>query len=417
MKKKGKIILGIVMVFIILGVFLIEKNKGIKVNVLEVKPRTISQTFNEEGEVISQVQCPISSVSGGRIIDLPVSEGQQVKKGEILVIMDSKELEFQLAQLKGNLKSLEGEEAKVYQKPLSSTVKSQQLQVEQAERDLQTAVLNYNRASELYQAGALNNSEYKEAENLVQKAKNYLQQQKEALSLIYESHNPDSGTKSYYTGRKEALEAQIRLVNYQIGNCKIKSPIDGIVSNLSVKKGEVISPGIPVMTVFQKDDYEIEVFVLTEDIRYIKLGMKVDLIQETKDKDIFFEGRVKWIAPFAIEKTSALGLEEKRIKIILKPIISGGVDLRPGYSLDVKFTVAKQENKLVVPKTALFKYESSDGLWVVREGKAQIQTVKKGFENGREVVIENGLKEGDLVILNPQLKGLKKGIKVIKERM
>ena len=232
--------------------------------------------------------------------------------------------------------------------------------------------------------------------------------------MIYESHNPDMVTK-FITLDERGSSAQIRLVNIKLVTVR-SSPVDGIVSNLSVKKGEVISPGILVMTVFQKDGYEVEVFVLTEDIRYIKLGMKVDLVQETKDRDIFFEGRVEWIAPSAVEKTSALGLEEKRIKIILKPIISGGVDLRPGYSLDAKFTVAKQENKLVVPKTALFKYESSDGLWVVREGKAQIQPVKKGFENDREVVIENGLKEGDLVILNPQLKGLKKGIKVIKER-
>ncbi len=75
-------------------------------------------------------------------------------------------------------------------------------------------------------------------------------------------------------------------------------------------------------------------------------------------------------------------------------------------------TTHRQEDKLVVPKTVVFPYEKGDAVWVVREGKAAIQTVTKGLETGTDVVIEEGLQPGDRVIINPKLEGLKEGKKV-----
>ena len=63
-------------------------------------------------------------------------------------------------------------------------------------------------------------------------------------------------------------------------------------------------------------------------------------------------------------------------------------------------------------KRLLFPYGEGDALWVVRNGKAEVQAVETGFENDREVVITEGLQEGDLVVLNPQLEGLKEGKKI-----
>lgn len=411
-KRKWKVVLGIITAVFIAGFILYETNKGLEADLLEVKPSSIAKTFEEEGKVIAKVERTIYSMYGGEIVKIPVEEGQKVKKGDLLAVIDSKEFGFQLEQLKAQLKSIQGEEYSTYQEPYESKIKSQQLLVEQAERDLETAEINFERIEKLYSEGAVSKSEYEDAQNLVKKAKNNLQQQKEALSLLYETYKPTSGTKQYYTGRKEALKAQIELLEYKINKCNIVSPIDGIVSNLSVEKGEFVNPNSPIMTVFQKGSYEVEVYVLTEDVNSIYPGMKVKLIQDRKNEDIVFEGSVKKIAPFAVEKTSALGLEEQRVKVTVEPKIPKTLELYPGYKLDVEFTTEKRENKLVVPKTVLFPYGDGYALWVVRNGKAEIQPVKRGFENDRDVVIVEGLEKGDFVILNPQLKGLKEGKKI-----
>jgi HlyD family secretion protein len=80
--------------------------------------------------------------------------------------------------------------------------------------------------------------------------------------------------------------------------------------------------------------------------------------------------------------------------------------------LDIQFTTQTKEDCFIVPKTALFPYQEGDALWVVRNNKAEVQKVTKSLENDREVVITKGLNIGDQVILNPQLEGLKEGIKI-----
>jgi len=378
-KRKWKLILGAELVVFIFGFIFFNSNQGLEANLLEVKPRSIAKTFEEEGEVVSEIQRPVYPAYGGKIVSLLVTEGQAVKKGDLLAKIDTKELKLHLEELKAE--------------QVESNLK--QLSIEQAQRELQAAIKNLERISLLYKEGAVTESEYEEAKNTVEAAENNLQQQKQ-----------------FYTGSKEVLEAQINLLKHKIDNCSITAPVSGTVSNLSVKEGQVVSPNSPIMTIFRKGSYEVEVYVLAEDISNIEEGMKVELVLEKNNEDVRFEGVVKAVAPSAVETISALGLEEKRVKVTVKPVTPDKLELRPGYELDVVFTTNKQENRLVVPKTALFPYGNGEALWVVREGKAKVQPVKTGFENERDIVIEDGIREGDFIILNPQLEGLKEGKKI-----
>ena len=183
---------------------------------------------------------------------------------------------------------------------------------------------------------------------------------------------------------------------------------------LTARAGDLPTPGVPIMSIFQEGNFEIEVYVRTDDLQGISAGMEVVLIlgSNAPDPEITHTGTVKNIAPTAVETVSALGLAEQRVKVLVEPAPSATGDLFPGYKPDVEFTLDKRENELVVPKTVLFPYEEGDALWVVRNGKAEVQIVKTGFENDREVVITAGLQEGDLVVLNPQLEGLKEGKKI-----
>ncbi len=413
MKRKWKILLGALVVVFIVGFTWYEMTKGLEAEVLEVHRGTIAKTFQEDGKVVSEVERPIYAVYGGKIVDILVKEGQGVKKGELLVVLDSTELEYQLEQSRAQLKSLEGEQVKTYQEPYESRLRAQQLQVEQAQRDLETAKTNLLRIKELYDAGAVSTQEYEAAQKMVETAENHLEQQKEALALLYESHGPTSGTNRYYEGRIEALKAQISSLEYKLSKSRIVAPIDGTVSGLDIKEGQVVSPSQLMMTVFKPGSYQVEVYVLTEDVAEIELGMKVKLVQDREDEDIVFEGTVENIAPSAVKTISPLGLEEQRVKVTIRPAVPEGLQLFPGYELEVEFTTAKRENELVVPKTTLFPYENGDALWVVRSGRAKIQPVKTGFENDRDVTIVEGLQEGDLVIVNPQLQGLAEGKKII----
>ena len=165
------------------------------------------------------------------------------------------------------------------------------------------------------------------------------------------------------------------------------------------------------MTIFQ-EDFIVEAFVLEEEAQLLHKGMEVILIHNQKNTKNSFDGLIKTIDPATITKISPLGLEEQRVKVTIDFTVPKGVKLFPGAKLDVEFITVQKENALAVPKTALFPFEDTDALWVVKKGKAIIQKVEKGFETDRYVVIESGLEEGDKVIPNPQLAGLKPGVRI-----
>lgn len=365
MKKKWKIILGVIVVIIIAAVVIMESTKGLEAKVVNVTTRDIAKTFKEEGQVVADQVLPLHTVNGGKIITIPVQEGDHVKAGDLLIAFDSQELAYLLEQLNGELRSLE------------------------AQQDLEKSTVSLDKMKQLYEMGAISKKEYDDAKNKIE--------------------------SQYYPGLIDSLQAQIKSVQHQINETYILAPKDGIISQLNVKEGQVLLPGTHLMTLFQDDLYQVEVYVLTEDVARINNGMEICLIQDNKMEDVVFTGYVQNIAPSAVEKTSSLGLQEKRVKITIAPNIPQGLLLRPGYALDVEFTIDKQVGKLIVPKTTIFPYEDGDALWLVVDDKAKIQRIEKGFENDKDVVITEGLKEGDKVILNPQLKGLKEGIKIIEK--
>ena len=412
MQRKWKIIFGGTLAVIVLVAVALQAFQGLEAELLEVHPRDIANTFKEEGKVISKVNLPIHALYGGKIIELHVEEGQQVKEGDILAVLSQEELAFQLRQLEGQLRSLQGEEEKTILEPLEPALKNQELLVEQARQDLETAKANLTRIEKLYATGGASKIAYEEALNAVKSAEINLEMQEETLSLLQKTYSPAGGTNEFYRGRKEALQAQIELLQYQLEACTVTAPVEGKVANLTARVGDLPTPGVPIMNIFQEGNYEIEVYLLADDVPGIAAGMEVALILEASAPETIHSGTVKNIAPTAVETVSALGLAEQRVKVLVEPATSSAGDLFPGYKLDVEFTLDKRENELVVPKTTLFPSGEGDALWVVRNGKAEIQTVKTGFENDREVVIAEGLQEGDLVVLNPQLEGLKEGKKI-----
>jgi len=80
--------------------------------------------------------------------------------------------------------------------------------------------------------------------------------------------------------------------------------------------------------------------------------------------------------------------------------------------VDVKFTTVEVLSKLLIPKTALFAYQNGEAVWVVRQGKAKIIPVKKGLENDSQVIVEQGLSDGDVIFKEPNITTLKEGKRI-----
>jgi len=378
------------------------------VEVVVVKPMTLAKTFTEEGTVVPLIERKLQTLSSGKVSKILVEEGDWVKKGQLLLQLDTKELDYQLAQLRGELASLQGQKKQTYQAPYVSQVAWQRLAIEQARIQAEAARDEYKRMAELYQAGAISKTAYDDSERSMRTVGNLLAQQEEALKLLKEQKTPPTGTGQYFVGLEEAAQAKINLLEHQKVRASLYAPFPGRVKEVEVKEEIFVTPDKVLITLFEPRDYQVEIFLLTEDVVHVAKGMEVQVIQENKAGDLVFAGVVEKIAPTAVEKVSPLGLIEQRTKVKVK-ITSDWSRLRPGYALDVKFTTYQEKNRLVVPEGTLFPYQGGEAVWVLRRGKALVQPVVRGFGTEEDVVIRKGLQPGDQVIRNPQTEGLKEG--------
>ncbi len=405
--------IGIGLIGILLAVFgLYQATAGLKADVFEVRMGNLTTLQQEEGKIVPAKEFTIANSYGGEITELTVKEGQFVQKGDLLALLNTKELEFQLQQIQAQLKALKGEQGISHQDPLPSQVRSQELMVEKAKQDLKLAEEDLSRANILYEDGAVTPKELSLAENLVSSASLWLKQQEEALKLLREARSPSLESQLLYGGREEALKAQQELLEYQIEKGRILAPISGVIAGLNVKAGDLASPGLPLMQLFEPDKFLVESYLPPASLLEIKAGTEVKLKQDRKGEELVFSGVITEISPSAIEKVSPLGLLEEKIKITILPEASEKITLIPGTFLDVELITSQKEDVLFVPISALFPNRGDQALWLVEKGKTKLQTVETGFQNNRYAVITNGLKDGDLVITDSRLKGLKEGVKV-----
>lgn len=401
MKKRLKWILWGVAAVALVGAFAYSATRPLQAELLEIKSRTIEKKFTESGTVSAAWQRDYFSLSGGKVLTVNVEEGDTVVAGKPLLALDTRDIDYQIAQLEGQLASLRGQERQALSGPRETGEGQQQLAIEHLEIQLKAAQEEYERMETLYQADAVSKSALDEAERSAKQLEILLAQQEQLLL----------GAKDQFSGLQDSIRAQIALFEYQRENSIFTAPENATVAAVHVKEGAVVAPGAPLLSLSRPGEYEAEVFLLAEDLVHVQPGMDVRVAYKGLSGDEEFSGKVKKIAQMAVERISSLGLVEQRVKVTVG--LSGDVsNLRPGYEMDVTFITGREEGRLVVPKTALFIYEDQSAVWVVRRGKAEIQSVETGLETDDEVVVLSGLVEGDLVIRNTRLDGLKFGARI-----
>lgn len=408
-KKKRRIIYGIIAV-LILAAGIASTLMPLQGKLLTVHPGEFTKGFTEEGQVLAAKEWPLYNGVDGKVASISVKNGDRVTKGQVLLEIGTSDLNYQLNTLKAQLKSIEGQRLQNYRNPFEALVKQQTLLLEQAEKDSLAQDQSLVRTKTLYDAGALPLVQYEEAQNQAAKAKNFWEQQKSALQLLYEQQVPAPGTELFFAGQKEALNVQISQLEEKIEKSKVTAPQDGVVNDLNLKEGALLPQGQLMLHVFQEQGYKLESYVLASDALEIKPGDSVEVVQDTSSGKKTLSGQVESIDPSALERISPLGLKENRVKVTLDLKSEAAVVL--GSSMDVKFTTQKESNQLMVPKTALFPYQEGQAVWVVRNGKAEIQPVSKGMENDRQVIVKEGLADGDQLLLETDLKGLKEGKRI-----
>lgn len=451
MNKKTKWILisvGILVVFLVvlskLGVF--GKDEGTKVTSEKVQARTIIEVVNASGKIYPEVEVRISPDISGEITELKVAEGDTVKKGQLL------------ARIYADVYSIQRDQAASGVAQSQSQVANSQAQVANSEANLdalkatmEQAQRNYDMQRKLFNDKVISQSEFNVADASLKTAKaNY----NAARELIKSSQATVQGARANVSSAYANLEK----ANKDLDRTAIVAPMDGVVSLLSVKKGEKVAGnsfnvGTEMLRIADMSKIEIRVDVGENDVPKVKLGdsaiVNIDAYSDRK-----FKGVVTQIASSnnGASSQSALATTSNDVtqyKVYIRLVQESYADLlgkgsfpfRPGMSASADIQTQTRANVLSVPINAVTTREKSDSTKVKKKTDDASTTavtpdmddlevvvfvlgadkeikkvnVKTGIQDINNIEIISGLKAGEEVITGPYdvvSKTLKEGDKV-----
>lgn len=183
---------------------------------------------------------------------------------------------------------------------------------------------------------------------------------------------------------------------------EIQAPISGRILRVIQESEAVLPIGAPILEIGDpQSDLEIVAELLSTDAVKANPGDRV--IIEKWGGETLLDGEIERIEPWGFTKFSALGVEEQRVKTIIKFTGAESIhdSLGHGYRTEVKIVVWEDKNALVVPASALFRSNGDWAVFKVVNGKAKLAVIQIGRNNGTEAEVLEGLSERDSVILYP----------------
>lgn len=322
--KKGFVIAGIV-IAVVLAVFLIKR----------------FSVTQDDGSLLVSGNVEVTEVnmgfrSPGRVLGLFIEEGQKVKKGDRLAVLDSAEVSGYVSQNRALLN-----EAVIRLDELKAGARPQELQqadasLKQAEAELSKAKKDFERAESLFKQEVITAQQTDTAKKTYDIAISQHKKATEALSLVKEG--PRKEAIKAAEQRVRQAEAVVRVSEERLKDTVIYAPASGIILRKNVEAGEMVSAGMPVYTIGDLENPWIRVYVKEDKLGLVKLGQKAD-VRTDSYKDKTYEGFVTYISSEAEFTPKNVQTQEERVKLVFGVKVSVkniNNELKPGMPADVR---------------------------------------------------------------------------------
>ena len=354
--------------------FALRGPEPIAVTAEKAEIRDITQVVSATGKIRPEIEVKISPEVAGEIVEMPVTVGQDVKRGDLLVKIKT---DNYVARVKQAEASLSAAQADSFQR------KAQALNDQ----------LDLRRARDLFGKHLISETEYKAAETKA-----------EVAQASYESalHQIDVARSNLDQNRD------------LLGKCVIYSPVDGTVSVLNSEIGERLVAtgdfaGTEVMRVANLGSMEARVDVNENDVINVQVGDQVR-IKVDAYPDVVFRGKVKRIASTATVKNEGTQQEVTNFEVRIR-VADSSLQLRPGMSTSVDIECRTVQHVVAVPVQSVTVRERNGGrtaeqLRVEREKQTGVSSTALEKETVKELQRVVFRKTGDRIVLVPVQTGI-----------
>ena len=369
----------------------VEQEKIVPVNVALSQKEDLPEYQSFPGKVMAVDEVGLSPKLGGIVEQILVKEGEMVKAGQALIILDKKDVINQVNQAQAaydaaiaNLSNLEQGQFPQQLAQLESALK-------QAEANFNNAKENYERMKELFSEGAIPKQQFEGVELQYNIAKEQYESAKTQLTITKEKTIPESLAAA--KAQVKQAEAVLAAAKAALDNCVITSPIDGTVGAITATVGQMASPGYSIITVGNLNSVEIHINVTEDRVNGLKVGQEAEVIVDAAS-DLPFKGEIVSISPFKDLRTQVYPVK------ILVPNEKGL--LKSGMFARVKLMVALHTDVVTVPEDAVVAYDGRTIVYTLEGDVAKANVVETGPTSMGKTVITKGLESGKEVIIEGQ---------------
>ena len=367
----------------------------------EAKMGAMQVTVNEEGFTRVHDAYVVSSPVAGRLLRVEVEPGDPVVKGETVI-----------AQMRPSSPAMldirTREQARASVTAAEATLRVARADLNKAKSDLDLASQELDRTRRLAETDTASKAALDRAE-AEYRAASATKDNAEAVIAVREAELDNArarliGFEEDAAGAASDSSAPVPLT----------APTTGTVLRVIQKSETTLSAGTDIMEIGNIDhDLEVVVELLSTDAVQVSPGDRVMIADWGGNSEL--EGTVERVEPWGYTKYSSLGVEEQRVKAIIRFTSpkSEREKLGHGYRVEVKIVIWSDDNTLLIPSNALFRDGETWAVFRVVDKTAYQTRVKVGKDNGISAQILDGLSAGDQIVLYPSA-GLADGVKVVR---
>lgn len=342
------------------------------------------RTLQFSARVATASRVELGSTLTGRVLAVLVAEGAQVSAGDVLVRLESDELQAALAQSQASERQAAARLA-----GLRSTGRSAaQAGVAQAESVLRAAQAELQRTLDLVAQGFVSQARLDEVRRTVSVAQAQLD-----AARAQRAANAEPGTDVAQAQAQLALAKAARAAaQARLAESVLLAPADARVLSRLVEPGQIVQPGRALLRLALAGPQQLVAQVDERYLGQLEPGQTADVLADAYPTERF-KARVLSIAPLIDAQRGAI-----EVKFSVLPPLPGF--LREDMTLSVEVETGRRQRTLVVPVAALRDGNSAGpSVWLARDGRVQVRQVRVGLRTLDAVEILDGLNEGEWVLI------------------
>lgn len=441
MKRKWKIWLGILVVLLIVGGafanYRMKQGTVVTVQTAKIMRQDLAAVVTASGEIKPRNYINIGANVQGILTAILVKEGDHVSKGQVVAKIEAvqavADVNAQKAAVSSALADSSASEASL--KAMDDAILNAQATLDRTKADLERVRLNWERSSKLFQDKLIARQDFEQKKAEFDSGGATVREAETRLEQMKAQRAQGAAQLSATQRRVTQQQANLARVDDMLAKHDATAPINGVVTNLPVRTGETVVPGVQnsaastIMTIADMSVITAEVKVDETDIVNVKLGQVADITIDAIPGRTF-KGHVIEIGNTAILRSTGLAAsqsavssqEAKDFKVVVG-LDNPPDEIRPGLSCTSKIITATKAKAISVPVQAMTVRQKGDlepiipgkeapvvdprdksgkeeltGVFVVKDGKAHFHKLETGITGATDMEVLTGLNEGDEVV-------------------